>query len=166
MNKEQVKALLEQVRQADISAFHTLFTDFHPTLFRYIYVRCRDYDLAQDIAQETFIRIWQHRGSMNPNRSFWAFLVRIAENLLKDHYRHRRVVEQHQEYSSAVNDSVEHGPEEKVHFQQLQQALLLIVNHYLPPKCRTVFVLSRFEGKCAQEIAEILNISVKTVENS
>ncbi len=165
MDQEQLVLLISRVNQGDMSAFHELFTGFHPGLFRYICGRCRDYDLARDIAQETFIRVWQHRCRLDPNRSFKAFLIKISENLLKDHYRHRSVVDKHRENYYPDNSPAGSEPGENVHFQQLQQALHQIVNRYLPARCRTVFIMSRFEGLSAPEIAATLNISLKTVEN-
>ncbi|HPG38126.1 MAG TPA: sigma-70 family RNA polymerase sigma factor [bacterium] len=166
MDQEQIKSLVAGIISSDMSAFHDLFTGCHPALFRYIYIRCRDYDLARDIAQEAFIRIWQNRQRLNPDRSFWSFMVTIAENLLKDHYRHRRVIERHCEERRAGADLFyTPDPGHEVHVQQLQQALVRVINRYLPPRCRSVFMLSRFENKTAPEIAGLLNISIKTVEN-
>ena len=57
--KEQEKILLEKVKNSDQNAFHQLFSDFHDNLFRFVVYRVQDSDLAEDITQETFLRVWK-----------------------------------------------------------------------------------------------------------
>ena len=69
---EQEKILLEKVKQSDKNAFHRLFSDFHDTLFRFVAYRVQDGDLAEDITQETFLRVWRTRESIMPKKSFFS----------------------------------------------------------------------------------------------
>ena len=161
----QIEELVQAVKNSDIRAYKQVFKHFHPMLFHYLYVRCMDYDLCQDIAQEVFVRLWEKRTGLNPKCSFWAYLVKIAENLYKDHCRHVKVKDKHNETVTGLYERSVNSPDKDIHFKQLQQVLIKIVNHHLPPKCREIFILSRFKEKSIIEIAEMLNISKKTVEN-
>ncbi len=68
---EQEQILLQGVKNSDKTAFHKLFSDFHDTLFRFVAYRVQDADLAEDIAQETFFRVWRTRESIQPKKIFF-----------------------------------------------------------------------------------------------
>ena len=78
---EQEQILLQGVKNSDKTAFHKLFSDFHDTLFRFVAYRVQDADLAEDIAQETFFRVWRTRESIQPKKSFFSLIARISTNL-------------------------------------------------------------------------------------
>ena len=67
---EQEQILLQGIKNSDKTAFHQLFSDFHDTLFRFVAYRVQDGDLAEDITQETFLRVWRKRESIQPEKSF------------------------------------------------------------------------------------------------
>ena len=71
----------------------------------------------------------------------------------------------HQDSIATVHESVYDNPDAAYHFNALQREINEAVNKYLPQKCRQIFILSRIEGKSNREIANLLNISIKTVEN-
>ena len=85
---EKEKDLLLRVKNSDKKAFHNLFSNYHDTLFRFVAYRVRDSDLAEDITQETFLRVWKKRSSLIPKKSFFSLIARIATNLCYDHFRH------------------------------------------------------------------------------
>ena len=85
------ESLISRVKASDVNAFETLFRTYYPLLFRQVWFRAHDADLAEDIAQETFVRVWLNRGSLKPAPSFLPLLLRIAANLLKDHFKHEAV---------------------------------------------------------------------------
>ena len=162
---ETEKQLIEQVKLSNRDAFRQLFELYHPKLYRHLFYQCRDESLAQDMAQETFFKVWTVRDTLKSNHSFYAFVCRIGDNLLKDHYKYQKVRVQHREkvelhwYSDAVN------PEDEVQVQLLKEILGELVERHLPEKCRAVFTLSRVEELSNQEIADMMQTSKKTVEN-
>ena len=93
---EQENILLERVKQSDKDAFHQLFTHFHDILFRFIVYRVHDPDLAEDITQDTFLRVWKTRDKIQPEKSFFSLIARIGTNLCYDHFRHMEVRHRHQ----------------------------------------------------------------------
>lgn len=156
--------LIEKVRRSDRDAFRQLFEAFHPRLYQHLIYQCKEDALAQELAQETFFKIWMQRDQLKPSLSFYAYVVRIAENLLKDHYRHQQVRVQHQHkvrlhlYNSEVN------PEDETHATFLKDAIQTAVQA-LPEKCKAIFIQSRIQGLSNQDIADAMGISKKTVEN-
>ncbi|MBC8466988.1 MAG: RNA polymerase sigma-70 factor [Candidatus Marinimicrobia bacterium] len=162
---EQEQTLLEQVKKSDKVAFHQLFSNFHDTLFRFVVYRVQDSDLAEDITQETFLRVWKKRDTIQPEKSFFSLIARISTNLCYDHFRHMEVRHRHEELIPEFGKSHFDDPESVNQAQMLQEEIQKVVNGKLPDKCRNIFILSRIEGKTNPEIAELLSLSVRTVEN-
>jgi RNA polymerase sigma-70 factor (ECF subfamily) len=164
MNNNE-KSLLQKIKQSDRNAFQQIFTKYHPILFRYIYYRIKNYSLAQDIVQETFLKVWLNRESLKPRLAFFPYIVKISSNLVKDHYKHEQVRSKYKNSIPIIENSMNDDPDAALDFNLLEQQINTTVNNNLPEKCRTIFILSRVEGKSNQEIADLLNISKKTVEN-
>ncbi len=162
---QQETILLEKVKNSDQKAFQKLFSDFHDTLFRFVAYRVKDSDLAEDITQETFLRIWKNRKSLIPKKSFFSLIARISTNLCYDHFRHIEVRNRHKDQIPEYGKSYFDDPEAVNNAKILQDEIQKIVNDKLPDKCRSIFILSRIEGHSNPEIAEILGLSIRTVEN-
>ena len=60
--------LIKKVKNSDENAFHILFNEFHDSLFRFIVYKVQDGEIAQDIIQETFFRIWKNRKNLKPKK--------------------------------------------------------------------------------------------------
>jgi RNA polymerase sigma-19 factor, ECF subfamily len=157
--------LLARVKASDMGAFEVLFRTYQPILFRHIWYKSQDADLAQEIVQETFIRVWQHRTNLKPARSFLAYVVTIGMNALRDHWKHEDVRMKHREDVPRPSPSEHDHPEESLRLKLLEEKITEIVNEHLPDRCRTIFILSRIDGKANADIANLLHISEKTVKN-
>ena len=164
MNQQET-TLIKQVKESDESAFHKLFYNYHDTLFRFVIYKVNDSDLAEDITQETFLRVWKKRKALIPEKSFFSLLARISTNLCYDHFRHVEVRKRHQKLLPEFGKSHFDDPEKINQLIMLQEKIQDIVNEKLPQKCKTIFILSRIDGKTNPEIAETLNLSIRTVEN-
>jgi RNA polymerase sigma-70 factor (ECF subfamily) len=159
------QTLIAAVRQADLQAFEILFERYQPSLFRTVLYQMRDADAAHDIVQETFVRVWQHRASLQPSLSFQALLYRISTNLIRDHFRH---TETRQRTAAEIPPPLPPSgadPVEATGHALLSEELRRVMRDRLPDRCRAVFALSRFEGLTTVEIAERLRIRPKTVEH-
>jgi RNA polymerase sigma-70 factor (ECF subfamily) len=157
--------LLERVRGSDSDAFRLLFERYQPIVFRQVMYQLHEADAAHDVVQETFVRIWDRRGSLRPGQSFLAYALRISGNLVRDAARHRAVREKHAGDVPPPARSEGDDPEEALALAMLEERIAGIVNTRLPERCREIFLLSRFEGKSHREIGELLGVSEKTVEN-
>jgi|TARA_Y100001949_G_scaffold162763_1_gene156052 RNA polymerase sigma-70 factor (ECF subfamily) len=162
---EKESALLQKVKTSDKKAFKQLFYSFYDTLFRFVLYKIQDRDIAEDITQETFLRVWKIRSNLEPKKSFFSLIARISSNLCYDHFRHIEVRQRHESIIPVNNESHYDNPESEVLADSLEKQIQAIVNNKLPEKCREVFILSRVEGLSNIEIAESLDISIRTVEN-
>ncbi len=124
-----------------------------------VYRMCGDANLAEDAAQEAFIRAWKHLPNYQPRSPFRNWLYRIATNAARDTLRRERETVDVDDLPLAA-PSV--GPEEAVERtergERVQQAVLA-----LPEASRTVLVLREYEGLSYKEIADTLNIPIGTV---
>jgi len=156
---------LIDVVASDMEAFKTLFEKYQPLLFRHTVYRLRNETVTHDIIQETFLRVWQHRTSLKPHLPFYPFLLRISRNLISDHVKHEKVRTRYQQEASVIAASEGDDPEQAFHLGKLKEEIMRVVNNNLGDRCRTVFLLSRIEGKSNTEIASLLGVSLKTVTN-
>jgi RNA polymerase sigma-70 factor (ECF subfamily) len=157
--------LLEQVKSSDVEAFRMLFDRYQPIVFRHVLFQTGQTDLSHDIVQETFIRVWEHRGSLKPHLSFLAYVLRISRNLIRDTVKHQKIRKRVDGSLPPPALSENDDPGEALQLRVLQERITDIINKDLPKRCREIFLLSRFEGKTHQEIADILHLSVRTVEH-
>lgn len=159
------KRLLAAVKSSDPGAFKYLYEQYQPLLFRTILVRIPDADLAHDIVQETFTRVWERRRRLKPRQPFYPYIYRIGINLLKDHVRREKA--RGRLAGEAAASLYPDAPltEDLLAARELEAKIRKIVDEELGKRCRTVFLLSRAGGKANSEIAAILDLKLKTVEN-
>ena len=156
--------MLEQVKDSDVEAFRRLFERYQPILFRQVFFQTSETDQAHDIVQQTFISVWEHRKSIRSHLSFLAYILRISRNLVYDAVKHQKIRDRIDVTLPPPSKSELDDPAEALHLAVLQEKITSIIND-LPWKCREIFLLSRFEGKTNQEIADSLQLSVRTVEH-
>ena len=159
------KTLIRNVKNSKKNSFQELFYQFHDQLFRFVVYRVQDADVAKDITQETFLRVWKKRESLQPEKSFFSLLARISTNLCYDHYRYTDVRLRNKDRIPEYGKSHFDNPEEVVQAQAIEKIIRKLVNEKLPQKCRIIFILSRIEGLSNQEISFKLGLSIRTVEN-
>jgi RNA polymerase sigma-70 factor (ECF subfamily) len=157
--------LLKKVKESNKNAFKELFFSYHDTLFRFVLYKLQDADTAEDITQETFLRVWKTRHKLKPNGTFFSLIAKISTNLCYDHFRHVEVRQRHEKLIPVKQSTIFNQPEAESLGNSLQQEIQKIVDKDLPKKCKQVFILSRVEKLSNNEISEKLGISIRTVEN-
>jgi RNA polymerase sigma-70 factor (ECF subfamily) len=142
-----------------------LFRKYQPFVFRQVFFRVRETDVAHEIVQETFVRVWEHRTALKPHLPFLALTLRISGNIIRDNARHRSTRERLEQEIPPDAPSEGDNPADILELRILEGHIADIVSTRLGDRCRAVFLLSKYEGKSQQEISRLLGISVKTVEN-
>ena len=140
--------------------FSDFFLDNSALLRNYMYYKCGDSELANDIVQDAFLKFWDNCKKVIPGKAR-SFLFTIANNLFLNEYAKSKVALTFKSIpkKNSTHETPEYLLEEKEFGEKLQKAL-----SNLTEAQRTAFLMNRIDGKKYKEIAEILGISVKAVE--
>ena len=163
MSKENLAEILNQLRSDDQSVLKSLFQEHYKSVCRSIYRLVKDKAAVEDIAQDVFIKFWEKRHKLNITSSVAAYLHRMGTNEAISYLRRKKHFESEDVIEYSVPNQL-YTAEDEMLQSELQQNITTAINS-LPPKCRAIFQLSRFEELSNKEIAAKLDISVKTVEN-
>ena len=144
--------------------FNLLFNELYIPLCRYCMKFVNDSDVAEDIVQEQFIYIWEHRAKLKHTSSIKAYLAKAVKNRSLNYLRDQfsRKTDQQLEVVAKFDAKYE-LPSEILEIKELE-AILEKGIESLPIKCRIIFSMKRFAGMTNREISENLQISIKTVE--
>lgn len=126
----------------------------------YVFYRSGNTEVATDIAQETFLRIWEKQNKIQSEK-IKGLLFKIANDLFISHYRKEK--RSFEFFNHYVFDNETHSPEEEMAFEQLKENYKKALDE-MQENQRTVFLMSRVENLKYAEIAEMIGISVKAVE--
>lgn len=176
IEKETFKHSLNEVRTSlfvlfvwEIRTFR--FADYITALYkkywRQVYNFSRLYltnqDTAEEVVQDVFIKVWEGRDFMREDDNFKGLMFIITRNLIFNQHR-KNLNEDFYKMTvlAAMEDS--YDIEEEIEAKNLSEYIDMLINE-LPPRRREIFNLSRKGNKNYKEIAELLNISEKTVEN-
>lgn len=160
--------LMLQVRENDAGAFTELFKRYEKELRWFFATLSRDQHLAEDLVQETFLRVWRARESYQPLGRVSGYLFEIARNLWLNRKRDvgRRLVVNPslgEEVLALVAAEASSQPEEALLAKERQRRIETAIDA-LPERLRIVFLLSHFEGMKYREIGEALKIPEGTVK--
>ena len=150
-------------------AFEKIFKSNHGQIVGFCNQFITDWDKAQSLAQEAFINLWLNREKIETLNGIKAFLYTYAKSSCLNYIRHRKIISKYedsqlQSKEDQLNREVlESFDFNSLEFTELEELIMRSINE-LPAQCRRVFMLSRFEGKKNKEIADDLDISVKSVE--
>ena len=161
-----VDDLTKRLQADDQTALKELFEAHYTHVCAAIHRFTTARSVTEDLAQQVFIRFWQKRHQITINSSPGAYLQRMAINEALAWLRSKKNL-QPDPLPAHLPDDDRHlapDPEEQLLQQELHEQVLHAIQS-LPPRCREVFVLSRFEQLSYREIADKLGISIKTVEN-
>ncbi|MEL7586513.1 MAG: RNA polymerase sigma-70 factor [Prolixibacteraceae bacterium] len=164
-NKETTNLLAKSIKEGDLNAFDLLYHTYSQKLYGFAFSILKNHDDAKEIVQDTFLKIWEKREIINPSSSLQAFLFSVSYHTAIDLIRKRFKDDQFRTYlQTQFTDCKSATEEEPAYYQELIRILNNVIGE-LPEQRKKIYLLSRDEGLSHKEIAEKLNISVKTVEN-
>lgn len=154
--------LVKSLVNGEEKAYRFLLNKFHRKLNVYALTLVNDHSMAQDIVQNVFLKTWKTRNKLNPEFPIQSFLYKsIYNEFINSYQQNKAMILLQQKYMESMHQVIETTDEGSI------ERMLAIINREiqnLPPKCQQVFILSKKEGLTNIEIAEHLDISIKTVE--
>lgn len=155
--------MARQVPFMNLQSFEGLFRQYYQMLCSYAFRFINDKDMAEEIVQDLFYKLWEKRLSLQITTSAKSYLFTAVHNRCLKYIEHRNVETRYKKYYLQHESEIDLEPQYSSDAQELQG----IINHTLdslPERCSRIFKLNRFEGLKYHEIASKLSVSVKTVE--
>lgn len=162
MDATELNSLIERMKGGDRDSFNALFRSFYKPLVRFCIRFVADEDVAAEIVQDLFVKLWTGREKLNITTSFNAYLMSSVRNAAYTYINIKRV---HNEAHMIMytGESDETDPSDQLQSNNLEESYRKVLS-MMPEKRREVFLASRFDGLKYAEIAEKFNLSQKTVE--
>lgn len=158
------KQLFMQVAEGDEKAFETLFNAFLPKLYPFIIKFIKSEPAAQEILQETFIRVWLSRDKLSEIDNPGGWLYKVASNECYSYLRKSILNNKFLNPITLEPDPV-NTTHENLALKELNRVIGEAINK-LPAQRKKIYRMSRDEGMSIPEIASILNLSPNTVKNA
>jgi RNA polymerase sigma-70 factor (ECF subfamily) len=167
--KDGTDSLFRKIQKGDETAFERVFKKFHPRLYNFALKVVRSNEIAEDIIQDIFIKLWEKKEDIKPV-NIEGFIFKVLKNQCITHLRNLKIIENARLNLNNLSqieelyriDFVKDEPYVLIE-KELQLEIDRIVN-ILPDRCKEVFVLSRLNGLKNREIAQKLGINIKNVE--
>lgn len=150
----------DQQNICNSNTFENIYQKYAKDLRRFLFFKTQDLDQAEDILQDTFIKLWDNCSKVNIDK-VKSYLYTVASNAFLNAVKHQAVVRKHQgtPSKSSTNESPEFVMMEQEFLEKLERVIAS-----LPERQKEVFIMNRIDKKKYKEIASELNISVKAVE--
>ncbi len=156
--------LIKQFKHGSHAAYKVLYQKYAPKLFAFSRKYIYDADDASEIVQDVFLRIWEKRENIDESQSFSSYVIQAAKYRIFNGFRKKVNEQAYIDFLSFGSNTQVNFTEHQVDYTEVKQKAEEAINA-LPEKRREIFRLSREEGLKNKEIAEKLQISIKTVEN-
>lgn len=165
LKKEQIKDLLLRIAQCDEQAFNQLFNLYYPKLIQIALAFVPGIVAAQEVVSDLFFKILKNPKTLIAVKNFDNYIFLCVKNQSYSYLKknkHQAILDSiHQKEDYILPDYK--NPENSLLSNEFFQLVAKVV-HDLPPKRKAIFQLAKEEGKKYKEVAEILDISIKTVE--
>lgn len=156
--------LIRKLRDGDTSTFEELYHKHFARLYNFCFSLTQSSSDSDEIVQEAFIKVWEKRSNLDPEKNFSAYIYTIARN--KIYKRSVQSIKKHrleQDYTFLLPKE-SHITEDYINYKSLEKVVNNLISQ-LPGMQRQVFTMSRFNGLSNREIATKLQLSTSTVEN-
>lgn len=156
--------ILTQIKAGDTGSFEQVYHAHCKALVRYANTILKNQDEAEDIVQQLFVGLWTKRDSLEVNTSLKSYLYKAVHNSSLNRIKQLQIKEGHNNQIEYVTEKYALSPNAVLDGKEVQEAIDTAIGE-LPDQCRIIFTMSRYQGLKYQQIADQMNLSVKTVEN-
>lgn len=157
--------LLVKLAEGDEYAFEQLYLIYSPKIYRKILQLVKQTEIAEEILQDVFVKIWEKRETLDNQRSFKSFLYTIAKNLVVDLFR-RAALDRQMLEKFIIDHSELYYPFDNLEDPDLEsKAILQKALDTLPPQRKKIYTLIKLEGNSYDEVAELMGISTSTIND-
>jgi RNA polymerase sigma-70 factor (family 1) len=164
VNDMDMQLLLQQLQSGDEQAFYTLYHLHSKMLYVDILHIIKDREVAKELLQDLYLKIWERRRELDPERSFKSYLFIVARNIVYDYLRRVALDKKLKiRLMKSVIESYTHS-EEAVDFKESTELVMTAIET-LPTQRRKIYILCKVEGQSHEEISKELGISISTVNN-
>lgn len=167
MNKIQTIPDIQSLRKGEKKAYEAVYNEFFGVLYHLCLQYLHDEKVAEEIVQDSFMKLWEIRDSLNDQFNVKSFLYTVAKNNSLNHLRNRKVSLKHLENMKYLEMQFNYEALERlgnyIRFEELRNKIEESIAS-LPPEIIETFRLSRFEELSYKDIASRQEISIKTVE--
>lgn len=160
------KQLLEALSKGDEKAFETFFLYYYPQVKGFICRLLQSQEEAEDISQDIFLMLWNNRSSLNTINNFKSYLFRVCKNAAYRHIERSLLFKSYQQkqIEKTVSTPETNETDDNIHLKELELLVAMAVEK-MPPQRKKIYKMSRESGMSSEEIAQILGINKRTVEN-
>ena len=167
MDPDKLHQLIKSLQKGEKFAFEAVYTDFFGVIYHLSLQYLHDEKIADEIVQDSFIKIWEIRETLNDRFNIRNFLYTITKNNCLNYLRNQKTALKHQENLKYLEMQFNYEALEKMgsymEFEELRLKIDQTIGS-LPDELRETFLLSRFDELQYKEIAEKLSVIIKTVE--
>lgn len=156
------KKIIFPTGSASIASFEDLFKQYYAQLVAYACKYVSDTDIAREIVQDFFVRLYEKRHTLSIDVSVKSYLYRSVYNCCINYINQRNIQDKHLKNIDLERDE-EENLESEINMVELQQRIFDVIDG-LPAKCQLIFKMNRLQGLKNEEIATQLNLSKRTVE--
>lgn len=163
MDRSEERSLLERLKGGDKESFRAIFEEHAPVFLSFARRLLRDADVAEDVVQNVFMRLWIVRERIDENRSLRNYLLVAVRNEVYCYLR--MAFQARREPRAAIGEPEDSAPgqDSELSARELRQVVEQVVER-MPSRRREIFALSRTQHLSNAEIAQRLGLSVRTVE--
>lgn len=156
--------VLNLLKSGHEKAFDILYEKYSLPVYRRLLRMVKIESIAEELTQEIFLKIWERRSAVDPEKSFYAFLVKIAGNKVIDFYRKASRSRQLKEAIARAGAGLAGSLEEEMLQKEASDMVHKAIDS-LPAQQQYVFQLCKIEGHTYEEVSNLLGISTATVNN-
>lgn len=158
---ENNQELLLRLRKDDVTAYEEIYSKYAKRLFIYAMNIFKQQELCEDILQNVFVHLWEKRKDHNITH-LKAYLYQAVKFQIFKTLRNQRFTQEDLTRLNLVDESL--NAFRRMEYNELESLISNLVDD-LSPRCREIFIMSRFEEKSNKQIAEELGLSIQSVKN-